>query len=134
MTLVDTNVLLDVLLLGAEHGDESERRLAAALRAGPAMVNDVIAAELAPVFDTAGALWSALADAEIELAPYPRDAVYLAGRAFKRYRRRGGQRSRILPDFMIGAHALAVGARLLTRDRGFYREYFRDLRVLDPTD
>jgi predicted nucleic acid-binding protein len=52
MTLVDTNVLLDVLLVGAEHGDESERRLAAALRAGPVVVNDVIAAELAPVFDT----------------------------------------------------------------------------------
>ena len=129
MTLVDTSVMLDVLLVGAEHGDESERRLAAALRAGPAMVNDVIAAELAPVFETAAGLWSALADAEIELAPYPREAVYLAGRAFKRYRRRGGQRSRIIPAFMIGAHALALGARLLTRDRGFYRDHFPGLRL-----
>src|SRR5881296_2837152 len=99
MTLVDTSVLLDVLLAGAEHGEESERRLAIALRAGPVIVNDVIAAELAPIFDTAAGLWSALADAEIELVPYPREAVYLAGRAFKRYRQRGGRPKRILPDF-----------------------------------
>ena len=129
MTLVDTSVMLDVLLIGAEHGDESEQRLANALRAGPAVVNDVIAAELAPVFDTAAGLWSALSDAEIELVPYPREAIFLAGRRFKRYRRRGGQRSRILPDFMIGAHALAIGAQLLTRDRGFYRDYFPGLRL-----
>ena len=105
MTLVDTSVMLDVLLIGAEHGDESEKRLATALHAGPAVVNNVIAAELAPVFDTAAELWSALTDAEIELVQYPREAVYLAGRAFRRYRRRGGQRSRILPDFMIGSPA-----------------------------
>ena len=129
MTLVDTSVMLDVLLTGAEHGDESEQRLASALRVGLVVVNDVIAAELAPIFETATGLWSALADAEIELVRYPREAVYLAGRAFRRYRRRGGQRSRILPDFMIGAHALAVGARLLTRDRGFYRDYFTGLRL-----
>lgn len=129
MTLVDTNVLLDVLLVGAEHGDESERRLASALRAGPVVVNDVIAAELAPVFDTAAALWSALGDAEIELVPYPRQAVFVAGKAFRRYRRQGGRRNRILPDFMIGAHAVVSGARLLTRDGGFYRDSFPGLRL-----
>ena len=130
MTLVDTSVLLDVLLVGAEHGDESEQRLATALRAGPVIVNDVIAAEIAAVFGIAAELWSALADAEIELVPYPREAVHLAGRAFKRYRRQGGRRSRILPDFMIGAHAMAAGARLLTRDRGFYRDSFPGLRLV----
>jgi predicted nucleic acid-binding protein len=129
MTLVDTNVLLDVLLAGAEHGDESEARLAAALRAGPLVVNDVIAAELAPVFDTAASLWSALRDAEIELVPYPREAVFVAGQAFKRYRRQGGRRTRILPDFMIGAHAVASRARLLTRDGRFYRDAFPGLRL-----
>ena len=129
MTLVDTNVLLDVLLAGAEHGDESEARLAAAVRAGPLVVNDVIAAELAPVFDTAAALWSALRDAEIELVPYPREAVFVAGQAFKRYRRHGGRRTRILPDFMIGAHAVASRARLLTRDGRFYRDAFPGLRL-----
>ncbi|HLK11219.1 MAG TPA: type II toxin-antitoxin system VapC family toxin [Candidatus Binatia bacterium] len=129
MTIVDINVLLDVLLLGAEHGDESERRLAAALRAGPVIVNDVIAAELAPIFDSAAALWSTLRDAEIELVPYPREAIFVAGKAFRRYRRRGGRRNRILPDFMIGAHAVASGARLLTRDGRFYRDSFPGLRL-----
>jgi len=119
MTLVDT----------AEHGDQSERRLAAALRAGPVVVNDVIAAELAPIFDTAAALWSVLGDAEVELVPYPREAVFLAGEAFKRYRRRGGRRNRILPDFMIGAHAVASRASLLTRDGRFYRDLFPGLRL-----
>ena len=129
MTLVDTNVLLDVLVASAQHGDESERRLAIALRSGPVVVNDVIAAELAPVFDTAAALWSALGDAEIELVPYPREAVFLAGEAFKRYRRQGGRRNRILPDFMIGAHAVASRVTLLTRDGRFYRDSFPGLRL-----
>ena len=130
MTLVDTSVLLDVLLAGAAHGDESEVRLAAALRAGTVVVNVIIAAELAPVFDDERALWGTLADAEIELVPYPRAAIYLAGHAFRRYRRRGGTRRRILADFMIGAHAVVEGAALLTRDRGFYRDYFPKLRLI----
>ncbi|TMA46831.1 MAG: type II toxin-antitoxin system VapC family toxin [Deltaproteobacteria bacterium] len=129
MTLVDTNVLLDVLLEGARHGDESEGRLAAALRAGPVVVNDVIAAELAPLFDGEADLWRVLASAQIQHVPYPRPAIYIAGQAFLRYRRGGGARHRIMPDFMIGAHAVVSGARLLTRDRGFYRSRFPGLRL-----
>ncbi len=129
MTLVDTNVLLDVLLKGARHGDDSERRLGAALRAGPLFVNDVIAAELAPLFSEETELWHVLASAQIQHAPFPRSAVYVAGHAFLRYRRSGGARQRIMPDFMIGAHAVVSGAQLLTRDRGFYRSRFPTLRL-----
>lgn len=129
MTLVDTNVLLDVLVAGAEHGDESEERLAAALRGGPLFVNDIIAAELAPLFAREDELWGTLASAQIRLAAYPRQAIFAAGQAFLRYRRGGGRRERILPDFMIGAHAAVSGAKLLTRDRGFYRTYFPKLRL-----
>ena len=131
MTLVDTSVVLDILLEGAAHGDESEKRLTAALRAGPVFVNDIIAAELAPVFEEETELWATLEKAQINLAPYPRAAVYVAGRAFLRYRQGGGRRHRILPDFMIGAHAVVNGARLLTRDRGFYRSHFPRLRVAE---
>lgn len=127
-TLVDTSVLLDVLLEGARHGDESEVRLAAALANGPLWINDVIAAELAPAFDNEQALWSTLAEAHIKCVEYPKAAIFVAGRAFLRYRRRGGARSRILPDFMIGAHAAVSAAQLLTRDRGFYRDYFPRVR------
>ena len=129
MTLVDTNVLLDVLVEGARHGDESEARLAAALRAGPVVINDVIAAELAPIFATERDLWQMLATAQIQHDPYPREAIFMAGAAFLQYRRSGGARQRILPDFLIGAHAMGVGATLLTRDRGFYRTRFPGLRL-----
>jgi predicted nucleic acid-binding protein len=130
VTLVDTRVLLDVLVEGAAHGDESEERLAGALRRGPVLVNDVIAAELAPLFDRDEDLWRTLASAQIRLAPYPRDAIYAAGQGFLHYRRSGGKRQRILPDFLIGAHALVGGASLLTRDRGFYGSHFPKLRLV----
>jgi predicted nucleic acid-binding protein len=129
MTLVDTNVLLDVLVQGARHADESARRLDDAYRAGPVVVNDVIAAELAPAFETEADLWATLTGSEIAVQSFPRAAVFLAGTAYRAYRRRGGTRRRMLPDFMIGAHAVAEGCRLLTRDRGFYRDYFSGLRL-----
>jgi hypothetical protein len=129
MTLVDTSVLLDVLLAGSVHGDDSARRLAAALGIGPAVVNDVVAAELAPLFDEERALWATLAKAEIRHVPFPRAAIHVAGQVLRRYRRSGGSRDRILPDFMIAAHATVTRAALLTRDAGFYRRHFPDLRL-----
>ena len=129
MTLVDTSVLLDVLVAGSTHGDDSERRLAAAHGAGRVTINLVVAAELAPLFDREEALWETLREAGLDLVPYPRAAIFRAGQAFLRYRKRGARRDRILPDFLIGAHAEAEGASLLTRDRGFYRDYFPKLRI-----
>ena len=129
MTLVDTSVLLDVLVEGAAHGDQSERRLAAALRVGVVFVNEVVAAELAAAFEREGELWSTLREAQIALEPFPRAAIFPAGQAFLAYRRAGGRRERILADFLIGTHAVTSGARLLTRDRGFYRKYFTTLRL-----
>jgi predicted nucleic acid-binding protein len=129
MTLVDTNVLMDVLLAGAKHGEESAARLARALEVGPALVNDLIAAELAPLFSEERALWTTLAAAQIRHVPFPRAAIHRAGQAFLRYRRAGGGRDRILPDFMIAAHAIAARATLLTRDDGFDRRHFPDLSL-----
>lgn len=131
MTLVDTNVLMDVLLAGAAHGEESAARLARALEIGPAVVNDVIAAELAPLFDEERALWVTLATAQIRHVPFPRVAIHMAGQALLRYRRVGGGRDRILPDFMIAAHATAASATLLTRDGGFYRRHFPNLHLAE---
>jgi predicted nucleic acid-binding protein len=129
MTLVDTNVLLDVLVESSIHGDESEGRLAAALRAGTVFINDVVAAELAAAFDEEAALWETLSEVNVVLQPFPRQAIHPAGRAFVSYRKAGGRRQRILADFLIGAHALSTGALLLTRDRGFYRKHFASLRL-----
>lgn len=129
MTLVDTCVLVDVLLAGSAHGDDSARRLTLALELGPAVVNDVIAAELAPLFPHERKLWSTLARAGIRHVAFPRAAIHLAGLALLRYRRAGGKRDRILPDFMIATHAVAENATLLTRDTGFYRRQFPGLRL-----
>lgn len=129
MTLVDTNVLLDILLDGAPESDASEGRLSAALKIGPVVINDIIAAELAPLFPDEDTLWATLARAHLQLDSYPREAIFVAGQAFLRYRREGGKRQRILPDFMIGAHASVRNAALLTRDRGFYRSHFPSLRL-----
>lgn len=131
MTLVDTSVLLDILLAGAVHGEESATRLAAALDRGPVFVNDVVAAELAPVFADEETLWGTLRRAQVRHEPYPRAAVFVAGQSLLRYRRAGGRRDRILPDFLIAAHAQASGARLLTRDRGFYRRHFPSLPLAE---
>jgi hypothetical protein len=128
MTLVDTNVLMDVLVDGAAHGEASAGRLARALAVGPVVVNDIIAAELAPLFAEERALWSTLARAQIRHVAFPRAAIHLAGQVLLRYRRAGGRRDRILPDFLIAAHAVAATATLLTRDDGFYRRHFPDLR------
>ncbi len=128
-TVVDTCILLDILLEGSAHGDASAARLASALTSGPVILNEIIAAELAPLFSDEAGLWSTLATAGVELRPYPRGAIYVAGQAFLQHRRGGGRRERILPDFMIAAHAIAADARLLTRDRGFYRKHFPKLRL-----
>jgi hypothetical protein len=61
------------------------------------------------------------------------EAAIVAGRAWRRYRKAGGSRSRLVADFLIGAHAQVQADRLLTRDRGFYRRYFADLAILDPS-
>ena len=60
--------------------------------------------------------------------------LFLAGAAFRRYRQRGGERDRVLADFLIAAHAQTRCAQLISRDRGFYRTYFPELRLIDPTE
>lgn len=72
-------------------------------------------------------------DLGVEFSETSWEAALLAGMVWKAYRKHGGQRKRIAPDFLIGAHALAQAERLLTRDRGFYRTYFSRLSILDPT-
>jgi hypothetical protein len=88
---------MDVLLRRAAHGEEFARRLAAALTVGPAVVNDVIAAELAALFDEERTLWATLSKAWIHHVVFPRTAIHLAGRALRRYRRAGGTRDRVSP-------------------------------------
>ena len=64
--------------------------------------------------------------------PLPYEAAFLAGKAFLKYRRRGGQRTAPLPDFYIGAHAAVSGFRILTRDPRRYRTYFPTVDIISP--
>ena len=70
----------------------------------------------------------------VGFGPVDRDAALAAGAAWRTYRARGGTRARVIADFLIGAHALAHADQLLTRDRGFFKSYFRRLALVDPTN
>lgn len=69
----------------------------------------------------------------VEFDPLTAAAALQASESWRKYRERGGRRDRVIPDFLIGAHALAQADRLLSRDRGFFRTYFPRLRLLDPS-
>ncbi len=122
MTLIDTNVLLDLVTDDPNWVAWSTAQLDAAALRGPLLINDIVYAELSVRFSTIETLD----------APMPRAALFLAGKAFQLYRRRGGQRSGVLPDFFIGAHAAVAGLDLLTRDIGRYGTYFPTLTILSP--
>jgi hypothetical protein len=131
-TLVDSNVILDVVTEDREWLDRSSAALARQADAGPLVVNPIIYAEVAARFDRIETLEEALPADYYQRQPLPWEAAFLAGRSFVRYRRRGGQRRSPLPDFYIGAHALVAGLTLLTRDARRYRTYFPRLRIIAP--
>ncbi len=131
-TLVDSNVILDVLTGDAEWLEWSAAALARQADAGPLVVNPLIYAEVAARFDRIEDLEAALPEDYFLRQPLPWEAAFLAGRSFVRYRRKAGQRRSPLPDFCIGAHALVARFTLLTRDPRRYRSYFPALRIVAP--
>ena len=128
ITAVDANVLLDIFIASDRHGLQSKERLVAAYDAGAIVVSDVVYAELVPTFRDRAALDSALLELGATLSPIDSSIAYEAGLRWKRYRAAGGPRNRIIADFLIGAHAMAVADVFLTRDRGFFSTYFPELR------
>jgi predicted nucleic acid-binding protein len=134
VTLVDTNVLLDLLTNDPIWADWSIGQLDAAATRGPLGINEVIYAELSVRFSQIEDLDAALETVAIDLTPTPRPALFLAGKVFRRYRAAGGSRTGVLPDFFIGAHAAVAGLSLLTRDTGRYRTYFPTLNFISPSD
>jgi predicted nucleic acid-binding protein len=131
-TLVDSNVLIDVVVRDEQWAAWSVEALIEALDAGPVFVDQVIFAEVSIGYRTAEACQEALAVQGIERVPIPWPAAFLAGRAFAAYRDRGGTKLAPLPDFFIGAHAAVAGLRLLTRDASRYRTYFPTVELIAP--
>lgn len=110
------------------------RRLDDAALDGPLLINDVIYAETSVGFLSPDDFDAALVRARVTVAPMPRLALFLAGKAFTEYRRRGGVRTGVLPDFFIGAHAMVERLPVLTRDQRRFRHYFPTVELIAPTD
>jgi predicted nucleic acid-binding protein len=155
MTAVDTNILLDVLIPDAPFGAASQQSLDTALQQGTLVLNEVVYAELAAHFPTLAELERFLADTGMRLIPSQPAALARAGRAWATYTRQRGpgflcsmcgrvqqlscqecgaalrSRQHLASDFLIDAHAAVQADRLLTWDRGYYRTYFPELRLLE---
>lgn len=133
ITAIDSNVLIDVLTADEEDGSRSGEAVRRALAEGSIVACDVVIAEVASWFASADIGAETLRTLEVGFDPISEDAAVAAGRAWRAYRDRGGTRTRMIADFLIGAHAEVHADRLLTRDRGVYRTYFADLVLLDPS-
>ncbi len=133
ITALDTNVLLDILAPDHEFFQGSLRALEEAARAGSLVACDFVYAELSVHFPSQRECDDFLEQSDIRVEPLTREASFLAGRIWRDYRRQGGKRTRILADFLIGAHAQLQASCLLTRDRGFYRKMFPSLTLAEPT-
>lgn len=132
ITLVDSNVLLDVLTDDPRFGTRSGEALARAADAGRLAINPIVYAEVSVGFASVEELDAALPPDVFERHPLPWDAGFLAGKCFARYRRGSGERRSPLPDFYIGAHAAIEGLSLLTRDARRYRTYLPKLAIVTP--
>ena len=132
ITAVDSSVLLDVLTDAPTRAAASLEALRRALRSGPIVACPVVWAEVRAFFADVGRMNAAFASAGIAFDPFDEDSSNLAGAIWQLYRRQGGRRTRLIADFLIGAHAQVRTQRLLTRDRGFLRRYFDSLEVIEP--
>jgi hypothetical protein len=132
MTLVDSDVLLDVFTADSRWGHWSRTELARARDAGRLVINPLVYAEVSTGFTRIEDLNDALPDADFDREPLPYEAGFIAGKAFLAYRQRGGQRRSPLADFYIGAHAAVRRYSLLTRDTSRYRTYFPIIALIAP--
>ena len=132
ITAVDSSVLLDVILDSPQHCTASLAALRSARSQGALIVCPVVWAEVRAALTDPLTIDDALTAAGLAFDPFDQRCAELAGDLWREYRRRGGKRTVLIPDFLVGAHALVRAGRILSRDRGFLRRYFEDLVVIDP--
>lgn len=133
ITAVDTNVLLDIFGDDPRYRDGSLRAVRRSVGEGALIACEVVWAEVLAATPDPAVGEAALVRVPVRYVATDEEAARRAAAAWGEYRRRGGPRTRIIPDFLIGAHAIVHADRLLTRDRGFYRTAFADLTILDPS-
>ena len=132
VTAVDSSVLLDVLLDDPQHASQSISALRQAATEGSLIICETVLAEIVPTL-SASDLPQFLSDWSLGFVPSSQASATLAGEMFSAYLKRGGKRGRVVPDFLIAAHAQVHAQRLLARDRGYYRDYFTQLPLWDST-
>lgn len=133
ITAVDSPVLIDIFEPDPTFGPRSREALREAITDGGVIACEMVWAEVVATFPSATEAERAMHQLGIDFSPVGVAAAVAAGVAWRSYRRSGGPRTRLIADFLVGAHAKLQADRLLTRDRGFYRAHFKELRVMDPT-
>lgn len=130
--LVDSNVILDVVESDPQWASWSKKQLADCAEQSILVINPVIYAEVSLGFSAIEELDAVLPPEYFQYVEMPREAAFLAGKCFLKYRRAGGFKQSPLPDFLIGAHAAVAQMTLLTRDSTRYRSYFPTLNLICP--
>jgi predicted nucleic acid-binding protein len=130
VTLIDSNILIDIFGGDPRWSKTSIAALVDCAKRGPIAINDIIYAELGAGFESKDQLDREIDAIGATIARPSKEALYLAGQAFRRYRAAGGTRVNVLADFFIGAQASAEGWPILTRDAKRYRTYFSDVEII----
>ena len=133
MIAIDSSVIVDLLANDGEAAEGAEVSLRQALSIGPVVVCDVVLAEITTALRDGAEAIGALEEMGIGYLAVESKSAVRAGEMQRRYRQRGGHRERTVPDFIVGAHALLQCTALITRDAGFFRDYFKGLKVIVPT-
>ena len=130
---VDSSVILDVLTDDPAFAADSEQMLRQASTQGQLILSECVLAEIFPALGSQALCDEFLQEWQLDFIASSRASAALAGANFARYLARGGPSGRVVADFLIAAHAQIHADRLIARDRGFLRDYFSDLMVLDPS-
>jgi len=131
MILVDSNIILDILTEDPNWYDWSASTLETLAEDNKLIINDVIYSEISISFRYIEELEEILTNSFI-MQPIPKEALFLAGKVFVKYKNAGGVKQSTLPDFFIGAHASILGIPLLTRDKKGYKNNFLNLKIICP--
>jgi len=133
ITAIDTSILLDVFYADPKHGSASAQALRRAIREGALTACELVWAEAAVAFENNELFVKVMHDLGVGFSPIAQETALAAGLTWRKYRAAGGRRTRVAADFLIGAHAKLQCDYLLTRDKDFYKNYFKGVRVIDPS-